>query len=281
MTIHQSDLELLLQKQASQFLMRSGGQNEGAIQNYIVVDFEYAYDRSRYDGYATAEGAAAARKPRWPFHRIAAVSWQIMRFRPGEDVPSFDPPVVLSKRTHSEVEMVQRFFAAVAAEPHAVLVTWGGETKDLAVLRRVAAEYGMLLPRQIADLSPLSMHRIDLCNATAVRAETVHLPEYAAACSIPAKPSPSKSIGKLVETGDWDKVEEQVLADVLTTAAILVPHLVSRGVVGCNSAETMLALARTVTAAIPESTFAGRTFLPWTRGRQVRAGLKGAISSDF
>ncbi len=82
----------------------------------------------------------------------------------------------------------------------------------------------------------MSPQRIDLCDAVSVRAELVHLPEYAAACSIPAKPSPSMDIGGLVQTGNWQAVEDQVLADMMTTSVIFLRHLKSRGAVSCSIA---------------------------------------------
>jgi hypothetical protein len=39
--------------------------------------------------------------------------------------------------------MTEAFFAALDCERGAVLVTWGGECKDLAVLRRSAGEFGL------------------------------------------------------------------------------------------------------------------------------------------
>jgi hypothetical protein len=277
MTTEQYELESLLQQQANQFFMRDGGKNECAIKTYIVGDFEFAYDRSRHGGYLVSEGSSAESKTRWPFHRIAAASWQVMRAVPGLETPEFEPPVVMSNDKHTEAEIVEAFFLALDSKPSAKLVTWGGEVRDLAVLRRMAEEHGLLLPPQIAELSPLSACRIDLCDATAVRAERVHLPEYAAACSIPAKPSPSKSIGKLVERADWAAVEEQVLADVMTTTVILIMHLRARGVISCDRAATFMALAETASAAVRGSDFLRLRFLPWVRSRKASAGLRGKV----
>ncbi|RDC61355.1 hypothetical protein HME9302_02577 [Alteripontixanthobacter maritimus] len=271
------DFECLLQQQASKFSMRAGGENESEVKVFIIADFEFSYDRSRHEGYMVQEGASAQTSIRWPFHRIAAASWQVMRFLPGLETPQIEPPVVLSSDNQTEAEMVKAFFDAVIGEPTAKLVSWGGETRDLAVLRRMAEENDLLLPPQIAELSPLACTRIDLCDATAVRAERVHLAEYAAACSIPAKPSPSKSVGKYVEHEDWVKVEEQVLADVMTTTVILILHLTARGVVTCDRIATIMKLAQSAATAFPSNAFVTRTFLPWARARQAAAGLRGTV----
>ena len=234
-----TEIERQLAREANLFAARGSADNHNTTRSYIVADFEYAYDRDRYDGYRTAEGTDAEKKIRWPFHRIAAASWCVMRFKPNSDTPEIQGPVVLSADDHSEQEMVSAFFTALDQEPGAVLVTWGGEHKDLAVLRRTAGELDLIMP--------------------------VHLPEYAAACSIPAKPSPSKTIGDLVEKGMWPDVEEQALADVMTTAIIMLRHLKSHGLIRCAIPGCSLALANAATSANPDSEFLRRTFKPWAQ----------------
>lgn len=267
-----------LEQQASQFSMRPGGAHENAVKTYIVADFEFSHDRSRFECYQMQEGRSAERNLRWPFCRIAAVSWVVMRFRPGVDMPDIDTPVI-SSATNDEPESarVAAFFDALIAEPTAILTTWGGEVRDLAVLRQCAAESGLILPPQIADLSPLSHHRIDLCDAVSVRSESVHLSEYSTACSIPAKPTPSKAVGKLVETEQWALVEEQCLADVLSTAVIFARHLASRAQVTVPPVNVVKALGERAVAALPGSKFIRHTFAPWARALHARAQLKGEV----
>ncbi len=258
-------IEQQLAREANLFAARGSAGNKNGTRTYIVADFEYAYDRDRHHGYKVAEGVDAEEKIRWPFHRIAAASWCVMRFKPNSDTPEIQGPVVLSADDHSEQEIVSAFFDAVDQEPGAVLVTWGGEHKDLAVLRRAAGEFDLIMPQQLRELSPVSDRRIDLCGAVSIRAESVHLPEYAAACSIPAKPSPSKTIGELVENGKWPDVEEQALADVMTTAIIMLRHLKSHGLIRCAIPACSLALANAALTANPRSEFLRRTFKPWAQ----------------
>ena len=260
-----TEIERHLAREANLFAARGSAGNQDRTRTYIVADFEYGYDWDRHNGYSVAEGADAEEKIRWPFHRVAAASWCVMRFKRGSDTPEIQGPVVLSADDHSEKEMVSAFFDALDQEPGAVLVTWGGEHKDLAVLRRTAGEFDLIMPHQLRELSPVSDRRIDLCGAVSIRAESVHLPEYAAACSIPAKPSPSKTIGELVEKGKWGDVEEQVLADVMTTAIIMLRHLKSHGLIRCAIPACSLALANAATAANPHSEFLRRTFKPWAQ----------------
>ncbi len=243
----------------------------------IVADFEYAYDRDRHHAYRVAEGASAEPTIRWPFHRIAAASWIVLRFVAGEPLPEIGEPIVLTAETMSEAAIASAFFDALRAEPDAKLVTWGGETKDLAVLRQVAMIQDLVLPTQIADLHPHSDRRLDLCLATSVAAKTVHLPEIATAMGIPAKPSPSKSIGPLVEAGAWREVEEQVLADVITTSVIAMMQLGAAARIRIDRSASLLALAQAFGGAFPNSQFCKRTFAPWVRARQARAGLRGTV----
>ena len=260
-----TEIERQLSREANLFAARGSAAHHDRTRTYIVADFEYGYDRDRHNGYGVAEGKDAEEKIRWPFHRVAAASWCVMRFKRGSDTPESQGPVVLSSKDYSEQEMVSAFFDALDQEPGAVLVTWGGEHKDLAVLRRTAGELDLIMPGQLRELSPVSDRRIDLCGAVSIRAESVHLPEYAAACSIPAKPSPSKTIGELVEKGMWGDVEEQVLADVMTTAIIMLRHLKSHGLIRCAIPACSLALANAATSANPESEFLRRTFKPWAQ----------------
>ncbi|MGB3378538.1 MAG: hypothetical protein WBA55_07185 [Allopontixanthobacter sediminis] len=276
-TFDLDQIEHRLALQADQFSSRPGTGKRPTAQTYIVADFEYKYDRALHTCYTTAEGKDAEGTVRWPFHRIVAAAWAVIWFRPGEDIAEIETPVVLCAETMDEREIVSAFFDALAAEPFACLVTWGGEAKDLAVLRKTAGEFGLLLPMQLRDLSPYSPRRIDLCDAVSVKANSVHLPEYAAACSIPAKPSPSKNIGRLVEAGDWPSVKDQVLADVMTPAVILVRHLTSHGIISCKPQQTVLALAEAMALALPAREYFSRTVMRWAENEVVQTKLRGKV----
>ncbi|MXP44410.1 3'-5' exonuclease family protein [Allopontixanthobacter sediminis] len=277
MTTNLDQMALDLALEARVFFARPDTDRPAAVRTYIVADFEYKYDRALHTCYTTAEGKDAEGTVRWPFHRIVAAAWAVIRFRPGEDIAEIKTPVVLSAEAMDEREIVSGFFDALAAEPSACLVTWGGEAKDLAVLRKTAGEFGLLLPMQLRDLLPYSSRRIDLCDAVSVKANSVHLPEYAAACSIPAKPSPSKNIGRLVEAGDWPAVKDQVLADVMTPAVILVRHLTSHGIITCKPQQTVLALAEAMALALPAREYFSRTVMRWAENEVVQTKLRGKV----
>lgn len=270
-------LGLDLEREARLFAARHGEIAVAPSRSWLVADLEYAYDRPAHECYLTAEGKGAETSIRWPFHRVAAVSWMVLRFAPGERVPIVEGPIVHAADATDEREMVAALFAALDAEPEAVLTTWGGEAKDLAILRRCAATHGLVLPLQLREGSPHARERLDLCRASCVQASPVHLPEMAAAVSVPSKPSPSTEIGQLVERGAWREVREQVAADVLTTAVLAVRHLRAHGQIECDAADTMMAMAAAARKALPASAFVTRTFAPWARGQKAASGLRGVI----
>ena len=279
MHIEKDCFEEALEREARKFLEldAEGRRARRGPRRIIVADFEYRWDRARYEGYRVSEGESAEPKIRWPFHRIAAASWMQLRFDSGEEVPTVESVTVLTQNETCEQEMVRQFFEALRQFPHAQLVTWGGEVKDLAVLRRSAGELGLVLPKQLLDGSPHAKERIDLCRAVTVQAKPPHLPEYAAATSIPAKPSPSREIGQLVEMGNWPKVREQVLADVMTTSVIALRHLASYGEIAIDAEASAIAIGEAALSAVPDSSFLRSTYRPWARDKQRAAGLRGVV----
>lgn len=274
-----SDFETMLEREARIFSSRSKACDDNPQRpiRIIVADFEFSWDCDRHNGYRVAEGEGAEQAVRWPFHRIVAACWLVMKFDPTADEPIVEELRVVAHDEADECEIVKQFFGVLDQFPDACLVSWGGETKDLAVLRRCAAEFNLLLPCQLRDLSPHSKARLDLCRAVAVQARPVHLPEYCAATSVPCKPSPSKTIGKLVQAGAWSAVREQVLADVLTTSVICLRHLTSHGLIVCHPQRSLAAVAEAAAKAMPASQFLKNSFAPWGRGQLAASRLKGTI----
>jgi hypothetical protein len=272
------NLAASLEREARAFAARLDKDDDAlpASRHLIIADFEFEYDTSRYHGYCAGEGEGAQEFLRWPFHRVAAAAWLVLRIDPGVDVPVVEELKVIARDEADECAIVTQVFATLERYP-GTFVTWGGESKDLAVLRRCAGEFNLLLPHQLRELSPHARTRIDLCRAVAVQAVPVHLPEYAAATSIPCKPSPAKSIGKLVEAGNWPVVREQVVADVLTTTAIAVRHLASRGEIACSAPRSLGVVAEAAAAALPRSAFVRHTFACWARAQVAASRLKGTV----
>lgn len=244
---------------------------------WIFADFEYAYDRDRYANYRKAEEHAAEAKIRWPFHRPVAASWMIVHHNPATDVLTIEQASTIAINTMNERTLVQTVFDVLNAHKTAVLVTWGGENKDVAVVCNSASKFELLLPTHLLDPSPRAGARLDLCYHVSGGAPNVHMPEYAWASDIPAKPSPSKNIGPLVQAGKWQQVREQALADVLTTAVIGLRHFKSHGVISSNLPAAYLAMADAAVAALSSSQFVKTTFAPWARHQATLAKLQGVI----
>lgn len=268
-----------LEREARAFAARSAKAcaSKNRARSFIIADFEYGWDHDRHHAYKVSDGAGAETSVRWPFHHVAAVSWLKLDYDPTSQAVSVTEARVIALDEMTEAEIVAAFFKVLEAHPPATLVTWGGEYKDIAVLRRSADDFGLLLPPQLLERSPNAQARLDLCNAVSVMASSVHLPEYAAACSIPAKPSPSKSIGKLVQSGRWHEVREQVLADVLTTSVIALRNRVSHREIICDLPAAYAKLSMACAAAMLGSRFVRLDFDPWVKGQVARAKLKGRI----
>ena len=88
------------------------GQSDRPVR-IIIGDFEYRWDRLRYDAYRVEEGCDAEPLIRWPFHRIAAVSWLQLRIDP-EDIPVIEDVVVVTENEATESEMAKQFFNALS-----------------------------------------------------------------------------------------------------------------------------------------------------------------------
>jgi len=263
-------LTALLADQASRFCNAPRDQNAMTI---VVNDWEYLYDTVRHDQYRRSEGEGAERKIRWPFHRIVAGAWAIIDFPADGALPIVRRIEVLDSRVGDEVEIVERFFAALGNHPNAVPVSWGGEFKDLQVLRMVASVHGLRLPRALRMLSPFSFDRADLNMATATKGHLVHLPEYAMACGIPTKAVSSKDIGPAALAGDWYTVHEQVLSDIFTTSISAARQLASQGIVCPIGPRCDAAILDAFVEAFPESQFLTVSCGGWAAHRRsVSAG---------
>lgn len=277
--------ERSLERQANTWLAARAQQMTSCPRVFLVCDFEYRFRCEAHGAWAYGRepkydkhGHRIEEKVRWPFQTIAAAAWMVVRFDGQSDVPEIAEPVVMTLADHAEVDILRGLLDALnAIGREARMVTWGGEVRDLAVLRYQACRHGLDLPIHLHDTSPYARERIDLCRSTTVQADPVHLDEYAAGAGIPAKPSPPEAIGKLVEAGEWDAVKDHVLADVLTTTIVGLRWLTAIGEIGCDRERTAMAIADVVRAALPDSAFVIRDFKPWARDRLRSAGLRGNV----
>ena len=278
-------LERSLERQAHAAIAAHARDETAGPRVFLVCDFEYKFRREAHGGWAYGRepkydqrGRRKEEKIRWPFHTIAAAAWMVVRFDGQSDIPEIAEPVVITLANYGETDILRGLFDALdAIGRDARMVTWGGEARDLAVLRYQACRHGLNLPVHLRDTSPYARERIDLCRSTTVQADPVHLDEYAAGCGIPAKPSPPEAIGKLVEAGDWDAVHDHVLADVLTTTIVSLRWIAAMGEIGCDRERSAMTVADAALAASPNSAFVIRDFKPWARDRLRSAALRGNV----
>ena len=278
-------LERSLERQAHAAIAAHARDETYGPRVFLVCDFEYKFRREAHRAWSYGRepkydqrGSRKEQKVRWPFQMIAAAAWMVIRFDGQGDIPEIAEPVVMTLADYTETDILGGFFDTLdAIGRDARMVTWGGEARDLAVLRYQACRHGLNLPVHLRDTSPRARERIDLCRSTAVQADPVHLDEYAAGCGIPAKPSPPQAIGKLVEAGEWDAVHDHVLADVLTTTIIGLRWLAAIGEVGCDRERSAMAIADAALAACPDSLFVIRDFKPWARDQRRAAALRGTV----
>ena len=275
--------ERSLERQANTWLAARARDETTCPRVLLVCDFEYKFRREAHKAWSYGReprydkrGHRIEEKIRWPFHTIAAAAWMVVRFDGHSDVPEIAEPVVMTLADHTETDILRGLFDALdGIGRDAQMVTWGGEARDLAVLRYQACRHGLDLPVHLHDTSPYARERIDLCRSTTVQADPVHLDEYAAGCGIPSKPSPPETIGKLVEADKWDDVKDHVLADVLTTTIVGLRWLAAIGEIGCDRERTAMTVADAALAASPDSAFVIRDFKPWARDRLRSAALRG------
>lgn len=261
MTYHNDNVDLAelelftrLSAEAARFRHSRVRAADGPVR-FLIADLEFAYDHAGFAHYRTVEGDPTKGLCRWPWHHVTAGAWMLVTFLPGRPEPLVGPVTVVTAATHSEKAIAESYFDAIQLAGNPLCVSWGGEQKDVHVLRRIASEHGLALPRALIDASPRARERLDLCNAVSGQAPCPHLPEYARAVGVPTKPNASKDIGALVMASDWDAVAEQVVADVMTTAVIAVRHAIAHGMVAADLDSAEQAVCAAAAAALPASTF--------------------------
>ena len=248
-------------------------------ETFCIFDFEYEYDIDRYDAYRRADDPDGEYRCKWPYHHAVAGAWALITYPAGARQPIVHNVNVHDARTHDEIALVSAFFGLLDRHPEAVPVGWGSECKEMPTLRRTAATHGFVLPKRLRDSHPYSRDRIDISNALRGQGHFVHMPEYAYATGIPAKPITSKAIGKAVEHGQWDEVCEQALADVLTTAIIANRHLISMARVGGDVWRSDSAIFAELAAACPQSQWLNLQNRGWDVHRRGQAGGSVKISA--
>ena len=250
--------------------------------HYVVVDLEFVYDQHAHQTYVICDEQGQA-KIRWPFHRIVSVAWLPISFDPEQpSAPNVGELTSIGKPEYGEPAMVSALFKYLEEHPGVIVVTWGGEYKDLPVLRRAAAEYDLCLPTQLRHGRVQDMVHLDLSNAVRGYATPVHLPEYAAAQAVPCKTSlPSKAVGFAAQAGSWDVVKAQAEQDVITTAILLCRHLASNRMIAASGLACDIAIAKSVIATHSHLPFICEYLSKWRNGREMLLAFKAGAAKSL
>ena len=165
--------------------------------------------------------------PRWVFQTITTAAAMVLveHVDGNVDVSRF---VTLSAPVHDEREVVEGLFQVLADAPAgAELVSWAGSFHDLPLLTCAAMKHGLTLPadwRWIAFGGDGRQRHLDHARLLTggLKMKPIHQAEYAAALDIPAKMTAKPSVvAKLIDTGQWDLVQEVCEGDVITGALLL------------------------------------------------------------
>ena len=131
----------------------------------VALDAEPAYDHEAHARYQASERflpADAAHlsprelrtdprvTPRWPCHRITALSWLVMT-----EAEDGLRPVRLETRglpEQDEAAVLKAFFTDMEQLGHVQLVTWGGFHSDLPQILIGAIDAGLRLPANLTGL---------------------------------------------------------------------------------------------------------------------------------
>lgn len=206
---------------------------------FVVFDLEFIFDREAHARYMDRERDDASPKIRWPFHHVAAASVMVLTVSAlaGGQQMEMSTFQTFGRPEMTECEIVAKLFEVIAELPEdTTVVSWGGQSKDCAVLRAAAITHGLRLPlqlhaRAIHYKQPLRRH-LDLAIGIKGDAGYVHMSEIAARAGIPCKLGlKAHEVGEAAERGRWSDVKAHVEMDVITCALLLGRHLHSTSVI--------------------------------------------------
>lgn len=202
--------------------------NHSYVRRYAVLDLELLNDHERYAAYRSIDPRPA--ELRWPFRRACAAA--LLTFTVDEE-GQFEFGHLDSWVGDDEPALLRALFNRLHLLPGYELVTWGGLSTDLLVLRMGAAEYGLRLPKQLvhgAREYGRWVHR-DLANEyKAGGGAHIHMSEIATRLRLPVKFAERASmVPMLLRSGKLRRVAAIAEADVITTAMLLASQLEIHG----------------------------------------------------
>lgn len=206
-------------------MFKNTNDNHPNTGQFIILDCEFLFDLPIYERYRRADPRPA--KCRWPMQRVVSASVMAVEISGGQmTVTAFK-----SWSGKDEGQLVMNLLKFIAERPRARIVTWGGISTDVPVLRISAMEHGLKLPAQLR-ISDRSRHvHLDLCQAMKGGAgDFVHLSEVSARLNIPCKiAGMASSVPYWIERNNYRAIEHVSEADVITTSFVLASHLAAQG----------------------------------------------------
>ena len=197
------------------------------VVKYIILDLETLADTRLYDRYRRGDPRPAP--CRWPFRRVVAATvmavtiaggvWQVDDFR--------------SFANANDALIGGQLFAWFVERSDHRLCTFGGLNEDIPILKTLAMEAGLKLPRQLRHMERDRLGFVHVDLAVVLRAgagQYPHMTELSTRLGLPSKMAGSAGqVPHLVAEGRCAEVAAVSEVDVLTTALLLAGHLVTLG----------------------------------------------------
>ncbi len=194
-----------------------------ARRSFAVLDIEVLNDREAYATYVALDPRAA--ELRWPFRRVCSASLLTFTIDEGG---LFQFGHMTSYADADEKVVITKLFNRLRELPDHQVVTWGGLSHDLPILRMGAARHEILLPQQMVhNARDRGRHRhLDLAVEMKAHGMYTHLSEIAVRLALPVKFGGSAGrVPVLVEQQRWNRLNEIAESDVIVTAMVLASHL--------------------------------------------------------
>jgi DNA polymerase elongation subunit (family B) len=202
--------------------------NNHQSRKYAVLDVEVLNAMEEYAAYRRIDPRAA--ELRWPFRRVCAVS--LMTFSINEN-DHFQFGTFESFAGPDEHELLKKLFRLLQELPDYKLVTYGGQSFDLCVIRMGACEHQLALPPQLINGARRHgewLHRDLALEIKGGAGPYIHLTEVAVRLHLPAKFGGSASmVPMLVKNEQWARLAEISDADVIVTSMVLASLLCAHG----------------------------------------------------
>ena len=190
---------------------------------FAVLDIEVLTDREAFSKYASLGMPKA--ELRWPFKKVCSAS--VLTFSVDE-FGLFEFGHLDSFCGADEKEVLTKLFRRLRELPEHQLITYGGLSHDLPILRMGAALHEILLPQQLVHNARRhgSFQHLDLAVEMKASGMYAHLSEVAIRMNIPVKFGGSAGrVQLLVAEQRWSRLAEVADADTISTAMVLCSHL--------------------------------------------------------